>query len=169
MSRRIGRIIKLSGDKAAGDLGSQLVCFVDGALHTLCTGGQNELCAISGHQESSFHTHGIGHDDDDPVTPGSGNGSKTDACVAGGRFDNRTAGTKQTFFFSVFDHGQGDPVLYGAGGVKGFQFGKKPCLQAFFCGKIFQFHQRCVAHKLGYRSINASHKHASNIGDDRII
>ena len=55
------------------------------------------------------------------VALGAGNSGKADPGVAGSWFHDGVARLKLAFFFCLFNHGQGNPVLDRAAGVEEFQ------------------------------------------------
>ena len=82
MGGSVGRIVKLSGDKASGQLGSQFVGFINGTLHALGTFCQHQLSAVGSHQKPPFHTHRVGHDNDDLIAPAGCHRGETDTGVS---------------------------------------------------------------------------------------
>ena len=153
----VGRVDELAGDEGVGDLFCQLVGLGDGALHALGTLAQHQLCAVSLHQLAALDAHGLGHHDDDAVALGSCHGSQTDAGVAGGGLDDDGAGLELAGSLGVIDHGLGDTVLDGAGGVEVFQLcqklGRKVCILL----DMGQLQQRGVADQLVCGSIDLAH------------
>ena len=112
--------------KAYGaELLCQLVGLGNGTLHALGTLAEHQLGTVSLHQLAALHAHGLGHHDDDAVALGGCHSSQTDAGVAGGRLDDDGAGLELAGSLGVIDHGLGDTVLDGAGGVEVFQLCQK--------------------------------------------
>ena len=93
----------------------------------------------------------------DAVALGSCHGSQTDAGVAGGGLDDDGAGLELAGSLGVIDHGLGDTVLDGAGGVEVFQLcqklGRKVCILL----DMGQLQQRGVADQLVCGSIDLAH------------
>ena len=153
----VGRVYKLAGHKAVGDLLRQLVGLGNGALHALGTVGQHQLGAVGLHQLAALDAHRLGHDDDDAVAAGGGDGRQTDTGVAGGRLDDDGAGLQLAGGLGVVDHGPGDTVLDGAGGVEIFQFSENFCLKVLGVFNMGELQQRGVADQLVCGSINLAH------------
>ena len=153
----VGRVYKLAGHKAVGDLLRQLVGLGNGALHALGTVGQHQLGAIGLHQLAALDAHRLGHDDDDAVAAGGGDGRQTDTGVAGGRLDDDGAGLQLAGGLGVVDHGPGDTVLDGTGGVEIFQFSENFCLKVLGVFNMGELQQRGVADQLVCGSINLAH------------
>ena len=149
----IGRVGELAGDEAVGNLLGQLVGLGDGVYH-LGAGGQHQLCAVSGHQATALHAHGFGHGDDNPVAPGGGKCGKGNAGVAGGGLNDHRVLVQNALFLGILQHGGGDTVLNGTGGVEQLNlchdFGGNVML-LFIAG---QLHQRGVTNELGNGMIN---------------
>lgn len=70
MDGRIGRIVKLSGDKSIGDFGSQRCCLVDSPLHAQSAGSEHQLGSVRLQQITAFLGHGFGHGQDRTVAAG---------------------------------------------------------------------------------------------------
>ena len=157
MGRRIGRIDKLAGDKAAGELPGQLLRFGDGPRHALVSGGEHQLRAVGLHDLAALYAHGLRHDDDDPVAPGGGHRGQPDAGVSGGGLDDDRAGLQQPPGLSVVNHGQGDPVLDAARGVEILQLGQNTGLQPLPRLNMGQLQQRGAADELVGGGINLGH------------
>ena len=161
MCLRIGRIDKLSGDKAARNRGGQLICLGNRALHALCALGEHQLRAVSTHELSAFDGHGLRHDDDDAIAACRRDRRKADARVAGGRLDDGRTRLQNAACLGVVDHGLGDAVLDGTGGIKILQFCKNLCLQAVRGLEMRQLQQRRMADELVGRGVNMGHGFAS--------
>ena len=157
----VGRVDKLTGDEAARNRGCQLVGLGNGALHALGALGQHQLRAIGLHQLAALHAHGVRHDDDDTIAPGSRHGGKADARIAGGRLDDDGAGLQQTLFLGVVDHGLGHPVFHGTGGVQILQLCQNFRLQAKGFFNVGQLQQGRFADELVGRSVNVCHDYPS--------
>ena len=112
------RVGELAGNEAVGDLLCQLLRLGDSALHALCAFREHQLRAIGFHQLAALNGHGLGHDDDDAVASRGGHSGKADSGVAGGGLDNGCAGLQLAGALRVVDHGLGDTVFHGTGGVK---------------------------------------------------
>ena len=157
----IGGIDKLTGDKAAGDLTGQLLRLGNGAAHALGALRQHQFGAVGLHQLAALHAHGLRHDDDDPIATGGGHGGQTDAGITGSRLDDNAAGLQQALRLCVVDHGTGDTILHGAGGVEILQLAQQPGLQTVRLLQMGQLQQGSVADELIGRGINAGHNSAS--------
>ena len=155
----VGGVYKLAGNEAVGNLLGQLICLGNGTLHALGALGEHQLRAIGLHQLAALHAHGIRHDDDDAVAPCRCHGRKTDAGIAGGRLNNDGAGLQSASCFCVVDHGLGDPVLYGTGGVEVFQLYQNLGLQFLSLFNMGQLQQRGLANQLVSGCINLAHNY----------
>ena len=118
VDRGVGGVHKLSGDEAAGNLRRQFLCLRDGALHSLRSLCEHDLCAVGFQDVPALHAHRLGHCQNDPVALGGGNGGEADARVAGGRLNDHRTLFQESLLFRVFDHGLGDPVLDASRGIK---------------------------------------------------
>ena len=152
-------INELAGDKAARNLLRQLVGLGNGALHALGALGQHQLCAVGLHQLAALHTHGLRHDNNDAVAPGGGHRGKADTGVAGGGLDDDRTLLQQPLSLSIVDHGLGNTVLDGAGGIKVLQLGQKGGLKTQLLLNMGQLQQRSLADQLVCGSINVTHSH----------
>ena len=148
MGGRVGGVHELSGNEAAGNLLGQLAGLGDGALHAPGPFGEDQLRAVGLHQLAALHAHGFGHDNDNAVAPGGGHGGQADAGVAGGGFDDDGAGFQKAPGLGVVEHGLGDPVLDGPGGVEIFQLRQDPGLQPLFLLDMDQLQQGRFADQL---------------------
>ena len=157
MGGGVGGVHKLAGDEAVGQLLGQLVGLGDGTLHALGALGQDQLCAVGLHQLAALDAHRLRHHDDDAVAAGGGDGSQADAGVAGGRLDDDGVGLQQALGLGVVQHGLGDPVLHGAGGIQVFQLGQDLGLQAVVLFNMGQLQQGGVADQLVSGSIDLAH------------
>ena len=153
----VGGVDELPRHKAVGDFLRQLVRLGDGALHALGAVGQHQFGTVGFHELAALDAHRFGHDDDDAVAARGGDACQTDAGVAGGRLNNDRAGLELARCLGVVDHGLGDAVLDGTGGVEVFQLGKDFCLQVFGLFDMGQFQQRGVADQLVCGCINVAH------------
>ena len=157
MDRRVGRVDKLTGDKAVGDLRSQLVGLCDRTLHALRAVREHELRAIGLHDLAALHAHGLRHNDDDAVASGRGDGRQADAGVAGGRLDDDRAGLEDALGLCVIDHGLGDTVLDRTGRVEVLQLSQDLGLQALGSLDMSEFQQRGMADQLVSGSVDFAH------------
>ena len=153
----IGGVHKLAGNEAVRNFLCQLLSLGDGTLHTLGTFRQYQLRAVGLHELAALHAHGFGHDDDDAIAPGGGDGSQTDAGVAGGGFNDDAAGLQQTLLLRVVDHSLGDAVFHGACGVEVFQLGKDLRFQTQFLLNVYQLQQGSLSDQLIGGCINLTH------------
>ena len=153
----VGRVDELAGDEGVGDLFRQLIGLGDGTLHALCALAEHQLCAVGLHQLAALDAHGLGHHDDDAVALGGGHSGQTDASVAGGRLDDDGAGLQLAGGLGVIDHGFGDAVLDGTGGVEVFQLCQQLGGKVFVLLDVGQLQQRGVADQLVCGSIDLAH------------
>ena len=82
---------------------------------------------------------------------------QTDAGVAGGRLDDDGAGLQLAGGLGVIDHGFGDAVLDGTGGVEIFQLCQQLGGKVFVLLDVGQLQQRGVADQLVCGSIDLAH------------
>ena len=118
VDRRVGRVDKLAGDKAVGDLRGQLVGLRDGPLHALRAVREDELRAIGLHDLSALHAHGLRHDNNDAVTSGRGDGRQANAGVAGRGLNDHGVRLERTALLRILDHGQSHAVFHGASRIE---------------------------------------------------
>ena len=144
----VGGVAELIRNKGMRNLLCQFFGFGDGALHAGGAVGENQLRTVGLHQLPAFQTHGLGHDDDHAVTTGRAHGGKTDACVAGGGFNDHGFLFQESFRFRVVDHGQGHAVLGGTGGVEILQLGQDPGFETLRLLQMGQFQQRSFTDQL---------------------
>ena len=153
----VGRVHKLAGHKAVGNLLRQLVSLGDSALHALGTVGQHQLGTVGLHQLAALHAHRLRHDDDDAVAAGGGDGCQADAGVAGGWLNDDGTGLQFAGGLGVIDHRLGNAVLDGTGGVEIFQLGQDLGVQSFGGFNVGEFQQGGAADQLVSGSINLAH------------
>ena len=96
----------------------------DGALHSGGAVGEDQFRSVGLEKFPPFHAHGLRHGQNQPVPLDRGNQRKTDARIAGRRFDNQPSGPEQSPLFGVLDHRQRDAVLDAATGIEIFHFGE---------------------------------------------
>ena len=140
---------ELTGDEAVRRLGGQLLRLGNGALHALGALGEHQLRAVGLHQLTALNAHGLRHDDDDAVASCGGDGGKADAGVAAGRLDNDGAGLERTALLGIGDHGIGDTVLDGAGGIEVFELCVDLSAEVFRGGETVELEQGSGADQVG--------------------
>ncbi len=148
MGLGVGGVDKLAGDKAVRDFLRQLLGLLDGSLHALAALGQHQLRPVGPHDLPALHRHGFRHGDDHPVAAGGGDCSQADAGVAAGGLDDDGAGLELPALLGVPDHGPGDPVLDGTGGVQVLQLGQEPGGQGQLGFDVVQLDQGSAANQL---------------------
>ena len=111
---RIGGIVELLGHPGVGSFLIKLLSFLDGALHSLGTGRQDESGAQQGEQSAPLLAHGLGHREDDLVATRRRDERQRNAGVAGGGLDDGGLGRQKAVAFSGLDHGVADAVLDAA-------------------------------------------------------
>ena len=148
---------KLAGDEAIRNLLGKLLRLGNSTLHALGTLCKHQLRAIGLHQLATLYAHGLRHDDDNPIAPGSRHGSQANARIAGGRLDNDTAGLQGSLGLGVVDHSLGDPILYGTGRVEILQLCQNLGLQLQFLFQVGQLQQGGLSDQLIGGSINFRH------------
>ena len=161
MGLGVGGVDELAGHKAAGNLVGQLLGPGNGSLHALGALGEHQLRAVGLHQLAALHAHGLGHDDDHPIAPGGGHGGQADAGVAGGGLDDDAALMQQALGLGVVDHGPGDAVLHGSGGVQILQLRQNAGLQAVLLFQVGQLQQGGAADQLIGGGIDMRHGNCS--------
>ena len=145
MDGRVGRVHKLSGDKAVGNFLGQLICFGDSAFHAFRAFRQHNFRAVTLQDVAAFHAHGLRHGQDDAIAFGGSNGRQADARVSGSRLDNNGTFFQQSLCFRILNHRLGDTVLHAACRIEVFQLDQNRCFQSQFLFNVDNFHQRCVA------------------------
>ena len=145
---RVGRIDKLSRNKAARCFRSNLFRFRDGTLHALCPFGQHDLSTICLNQFSPFYTHCFRHGDDELVSSCSCNRCKSDSGVSGGRLDECCARLQCAGCLCIVNDGFGDSVFDRACRVEVFQLCIDLCRNLFFCFNMGEFQEWCFSDQL---------------------
>ena len=135
----------------------QFVGLGNGALHALGALGEHQLRAIGLHQLAALHAHRLRHDDDNTIAPGGGHAGQADAGVAGGGLDNDGIGLQNPLGLGIVDHGLGDTILDGTGGVEILQLAEDLCLQLLVLFNVGKFKQRGVADQLVSGSEDLAH------------
>ena len=87
------------------------LCATYGSFHSVFSRSENQFCSAGLEKGSSFKTHAFRHGEDESETVESGNQCKSDACIAGGRFDNGAAAGDEPSVKSVLNHAQGCTIL----------------------------------------------------------
>ncbi len=123
MDGRVGRILELAGHERARGVLDYFPGPGDGPGHALGPRGQDDLGPQHGHDFAPFHTHGLGHGDDQPIAPGGGHRGQGDAGIAAGGFHYGRAGLDQSPLLGVPDQGRTQPALDRIGRVAAFDFG----------------------------------------------
>ena len=154
MCLRVRGIDKLPGDKAVRRLRGDLLGLGNGALHTLCTIGEDKLRAVGLHQLAALNAHGLWHDDDDAVARG-----KADAGVAGGGLDDNRVALELAARLGVIKNGLGNAILDRACGVEIFKLCKQLCFELFRLFNVRKLQKRRAADQLVSRSIDLAHHH----------
>ena len=78
-----------------------------------------------------------------------GDGGEADAGVAAGRLDNDGAGLERAALLGVGDHGIGDTVLDGAGGIEVFELCVDLSAEVFRGGETVELEQGSGADQVG--------------------
>ena len=154
----VGRVHKLSGNKAVGDLRRKFFRLCNRALHPLCTLGEHQLCAVGFQKITAFHRHRFGHYDDNSVSTRRSNRRKADTGISGSWLDNHRTGFQFSTCFSLIDHFLRDPVFHRTCRVPVFQFGNDLCFQVQSLFNMCQFQKRGFSDQLVCRCINVRHK-----------
>ena len=122
-----------------GNLFGQFIRFSNRAFHAFRALGKHQLGAVSLHKLTAFHRHGLGHNDNNPVTSGRRHSRQTDSGVAGSRFDDNRAGLQFSGFLRLIEHRLGNTVFYRTARIKIFQFRKDFCFQMICLLNMSQF------------------------------
>ena len=130
MCLRVGRVLKLSWDKASRDLLGKLFCLGNGTFHSLGSVCQNYLCAVCFQDVSSLNTHGLRHGKDCLISLGSCDGCKSDSCITGCWFDDGCARFQNASLLCILDHCLTDSVLNTSCRVKILKLGKNGSLKS---------------------------------------
>ena len=157
MGGGIGRVDKLAGDKAVGDLLCQLLRLGDGPLHPLDPFGEYQLRAVGLHQLAALHAHGLRHGDDDAVTPGRRHGGQADPGVAGGGLDDDRAGLQLAAGLRLVDHRLGNAVFYRPGGIEILQLSQNAGFQPRLLLNAAQLQQGRLADQLVGGCVDIGH------------
>ena len=120
----IGGIFELAGQEGIGITGSQVLGATDGAFHALGVRSASHLGAEGPHDHDFFFRKTFRDEERDLVPAIDTDQGKTDASVAGGRFDDGAAGTQLTVLLRPPNDADGSPILYAAAGVQVFQLGE---------------------------------------------
>ena len=107
-------IIELLEDDGAGRSVAQGFGLGNGTRHTFGTRCQDNLRTQRLQQVAAFETHRLGHGKDEAVALDSGYHSQSDARIAAGGLDERSARTQQAARLGILDHGQGGTCLDAA-------------------------------------------------------
>ena len=154
MCRRIGRIGKLTGNKAAFGLRGKLLCLGNRALHALGAFGQNQLRTVCLKQVAAFDAHCLRHGENDLVASGRSDGCQANAGIAAGRLDNDRSGLQKTLCFRVVNHCLGDSVLDAAGGIEIFELCKDLGFKTVVVNVVAESEQRCSSDQVGDFVVN---------------
>ena len=157
VGRRVRRIHELPRDEAVRNAFRQLLRLRDGSGHALCSGRQDDLRAVGLHQGDALRAHGVGHDDDEAVSPGCRHGGEADAGVPGGGLDDDGTGLQKALRLRIIQHAASHPVLRGAGGIQELQLRKKTRAYIFRFFDMGQLKERGAADQLVCRSIDFCH------------
>mmetsp|Transcript_42601 Transcript_42601/g.78763 ORF Transcript_42601/g.78763 Transcript_42601/m.78763 type:complete len:246 (+) Transcript_42601:780-1517(+) len=120
----VGVVELLEKVPGVAQLGNEFLGLADGSAHALGGRSEYEVGAEGLEQDATFHGHGFRHGQDELVPSGGGDHGESDAGIAGGRFDEgRLAGDDVSSRLRLEDHGHGDPILDGVGGVRRLELG----------------------------------------------
>ena len=108
-------------------------------------------------QVAAFHAHRFRHGQDDPVPAGGGHRRQADARVPAGRFNDDGIRLQLSRGFRGVNHGPGDAVLHGSGGVQILQLGQNAGLQTVFLLQMGQLQQGGAADQLIGGGIDMRH------------
>src|SRR6185369_3185689 len=119
------------------------------------TGGQDQIGAKRCQYAAPLDAHGFRHGQGQLVATGGGHVSKSDAGVAGGRFDDLDARPQNTALLGVPDHVGSDAALDRIGGVAPLDF----CQDGGFwtADNMIQFHQGGIADRLRVVRVKFTH------------
>ena len=108
---RVGRIGKLTGQKCTGNFFGKLLRLRNGSAHSLCSLGQDHLCAERGGKAAALHTHGIRHGQNHAIAPRGRYKRQTHAGISARRLHNGSALFEQAAAFRILNHSQCDAIL----------------------------------------------------------
>ena len=108
----VGRILKLLGHKVLGVFLKECFCLPDGSRHSLLAGGEHHERPKGLQYLPAFHAHGLGHGQNQFVSPGRGDKSQSYPRVTGGWLYNCPAGLEHPAFLRVPHHAGADAALY---------------------------------------------------------
>ena len=148
VGRRVGRVVELFRNEAAGDGGCQFLGFFHGTGDALCGFRQHHFRTVGGNHVPPFDGHGFRHHHDGPIAFHGSYRSQADARVAAGGFDDGAAGFQGAPFFRIFNHGLGNPVFGRTSRVEAFQFHQQAGCQVLVCSKLFRFQQGGMANQI---------------------
>jgi transcriptional regulator len=126
----VGGVGELGGENRAGSLSDDLLGPLHGAAHALGGFGQDELGAEGAQKRTPFPRHGRRHGQDDLVAARGAHPGQSDAGVAGGGLDDRSAGGQPAGGHRGVDDRDGYAVLDGIGGVVEFELGQHDGLRS---------------------------------------
>ena len=149
MDRWICSIGELLQQKRIGEILCQLPRPADGALHSLTAWSELQLSAIGTQHGAALLAHGVGHDQDQAVTPGRRDHGQGNAGVAArGLHQDRALRCDPPSSFRVADHRDTDAVFDRSGGIETFQLGDDLSTAALVMGQAVEAHQWGSAHEL---------------------
>ncbi len=148
MCFRIGGIVKLPGNKAAGILSGQTLGFLDRPAHAGRSVGEYNFRAVCRQQTSSFHTHGFGHGEYHAIASGRSQSRQCNAGVSAGGFDQDCTLVQISFFFGIIQHGFCNTVFDTAGRISAFHFAVYSRLQSMCLFQVLQAHQGRIPYEI---------------------
>ena len=116
--RRIGGILELLGDQAAGMFVAQRLGAADCAGHALGAGGQDQFRPVSRQKTAALDAHRLGHRENETVPLQRRRQGQTDARVAAGRLNDQRPGLQPALAFGRLNHRQPHAVLHAAAGIE---------------------------------------------------
>ena len=150
MNCRVSRIGELLEKIGIGHLISQLPSTIDGTFHPFTARGELQFSAVGPQHGAPFLTHGVGHDQDQAVTPCSRDHRQGNTGItAGGLHQHGALRRDASSCFCIADHGHPDAVLDRGGRIETLELGDNLRPTALVMGEAVEPHQWGVTHECG--------------------
>ena len=147
---RIGGVLKLLQDDAAGNGIAQALSLCDGTLHAGCPRGEHHLCPIGLHQVAALHAHRLGHGEYELIAFHGRDQCQSNASVAARGLDDGGPGLQFAVALGCLNHGQGYAVFHAAAGIEKLHLCNDGLPQPAKGGILIEFDQWRVAYEVGY-------------------
>ena len=153
----ICRIVKLCRNKAVGNFLCQLFCLFNCPAHAPVPFCQHNLRAICFELIPPFLCHGFRHNQNGMIASGCGNGSQTDAGVAGGGFNDCGARLDDAPLLRILNHCFRNAVLDASRRIHHFHFHQDSGLQSQCPLNISNLNQWGMSNQANGALINVCH------------